>query len=407
MRVMFLTQWFEPEPIMKGAAFARALADAGHHVEVVTGFPNYPTGRIYPGYRVGLFQKEIIDGIAVNRLPLYPSHNKSSLGRAMNYLSFFLSVLIYGLWAARRFDVVYVYHPPITVGAAAALFGLINRRPFVVDIQDLWPDSVAASGMFGTGAISNVLDGICNFVYRRAAAIVTQSHGFEAKLIERGVPPAKLTTIYNWADEALTRPSGHCDAAVLVPRGRFNVVYGGNIGRAQALDAVVRAAKLAMDRSPGIQLTLIGNGVERDNLRRLVTEIGAHNVKIAPGVPKSEIADILAAADVLLVHLADDPLFEITIPSKIQFYLAMGKPILIGMKGEAAKLVSSAGAGVTVPPEDIEAIARAMIELSQQPAENLRAMGEKGKSFYERRLSVSAAIEATIRVIDSVALQRK
>jgi len=150
MRILYLTQWFEPEShVIKGLKFARALQAAGHEVTVVTGFPNYPTGRLYPGYRLKPIQREWIEGVEVVRLPLYPSHDASAFRRSLNYLSFFLSVLTYLLVRRDRFDLAYVYHPPITVGLAAALSGLVRRLPFVLDIQDLWPDSLAATGMTG------------------------------------------------------------------------------------------------------------------------------------------------------------------------------------------------------------------------------------------------------------------
>ncbi len=404
MRVMFLTQWFEPEPAFKGVSFVRALSERGYDVEVVTGFPNYPSGAIYPGYRVRLFQREILEGVVVNRIPLYPSHDTSTVGRTLNYLSFFASALIYGLWASRRFNVVYVYHPPITVGAAAALFGWITGTPFILDVQDLWPDSVMASGMKGTVTLARALDSICDFVYRRAAVIVVQSRGIKAKLVERGIAVSKMTTIYNWAEEADANPRGLLKTETIVPPGRFNIVYGGNLGRVQALDAVIDAARRAAESEPRIFLTLIGSGTEAERLRRFVSEIGASNVRILPAVPKSDIADVFAAADVLLAHLADDPLFEITVPSKVQFYLAMGKPILIGVKGEAADLVVSADAGVAAPPEDVAALAEAMIDLSRRPSEELRLMGERGKLLYKQRFSAAVGIGATAEILGRVSL---
>jgi colanic acid biosynthesis glycosyl transferase WcaI len=404
MRVMFLTQWFDPEPAFKGVGFVRALSERGFDVEVVTGFPNYPSGVIYPGYRVRLFQREILEGVVVNRLPLYPSHDTSTVGRTLNYFSFFASALIYGLWASRRFNVVYAYHPPITVGAAAAVFGWITGTPFVLDVRDLWPESVAASGMKGTGALAKAVGAICDFVYRRAAAIEAPSRGIAATLVGRGVPADKVTTIYNWADEADTNPRGLSETETILPRGRFNIVYGGNIGRVQALDAVIEAARRAAESEPRIFLTLIGGGTEAERLRRFVSEVGASNVSVLPAVPKSHIADVFAAADVLLHHLADEPLFEITVSSKVPFYLAMGKPILMGVKGEARDLVVSAGAGVAAPPENIEALAEAMLDLSRRSREELLLMGKRGRSFYEQHCSAAVAIGATAELLGRVSL---
>lgn len=394
-RVLFLTQWFDPEPAMKGIGFMRGLIDQGLTVEVATGFPNYPSGRIATGYRLRPYQREIMQGVAVRRLWLWPSHDASSVGRIANYLSFFLSALIFCLLRGRRYDAIYVYHPPITVGLAAALGGMITRRPFVLEVQDLWPDSVAASGMSGTGRMARILGPICRFVYRRAAHVVGQSHGMTARLVQRGVPADRASTIINWADEDLARPSGTYPVETLGFEGRFNLVYGGNLGRVQGLETLIRAAERAGREVPGIQLTLIGEGVERDRLAALIEEAGASHVQLKPGVPQTQIGDVFAAADVLVLHLIDDPLFEITIPSKTQFYMAMGRPILIGVRGEAADMVTAANAGLAAPPGDVEAVAKAMIALARLPPSEREAMGQRARRAYLDHYSFDRAVVAT------------
>ena len=400
MRILYLTQWFEPEPAFKGAAFAKALADRGHDVEVVTGFPNYPTGRLYPGYRVTFHRQETVNGIRVHRLPLYPSHDRSSLGRIANYVSFSVSAALYCAFAARRFDVIYAY-PPLPAWLAAALSGLIARRPVVVDIQDLWPDSVVKSGMAGSGRMGGVLGRLCSFIYRRATLIVAQSKGIASKLRERGVPDGKIRLIYNWADEQAAAASGTCDLAPYRFAGRFNIVYGGNLGRVQGLETMVRAAHLAKRDCPRLQLLLIGDGIEADRLRALVEELGADNVRVAPGVPRAQIGDVFAAADVLALHLWDDPLFEITIPSKLQFYMAMGKPVLIGVKGEAGQFVTEAKAGIAVPPQNVEAMAQAMVQLAGLPAATLADMGSRAREAYWKQFAFAHAVEATENALQS------
>src|SRR3569623_627597 len=184
MRILYLTQWFDPEPnVIKGTAFVRALEAAGHEVTEVPGLPNYPAGKLFPGYRLRLFQQETIDGVRGVRLPLYPSHDASSLRRSLNYLSFFLSALAYCLFRRRSFDLAYVYNPPITVGLAAALAGLVHRLPFVLDVQDLWPDTLAATGMAGGASLGRLIGPVCKLVYRRSAAILVQSDGKLSALI--------------------------------------------------------------------------------------------------------------------------------------------------------------------------------------------------------------------------------
>lgn len=402
MRVLYLSQWFPPENGAVGLQVAKGLVEHGYEVEALTGFPNYPTGKLSAGYRLSPYMREIMDGIPVHRVYLHPSHNGSSLGRALNYLSFFASAFIFCLLNARRFDVIYVYHPPITVGLAAALSGYVSRRPFILEVQDLWPDSVAASGMNGTSRLARLLEPVCRFVYRRAALVLGQSHGMAKRLMERGVSEHKADVIFNWANEAAARANGVYDVASLNFEGRFNFVYGGNLGAVQGLDSLIRAAHGLSEAAPQIQLTLVGEGMERERLTALVKQLGAKNIQILPGVPQAQIGDILAAADVLVTHLKDDPLFEITIPSKTQFYLAMGKPILVGVRGESARIVTAAGAGMAMEPENEEAIAEALLTMALLPRDELDRMGAQAAASYASQFSFASTMSLLASHIDRV-----
>lgn len=401
MRVLYLTQWFEPEPVMKGIEFAKALEGAGFDVDVMTGLPNYPHGRLYPGYRWRLFQAEQMQGIRVNRMALYPSHDRSALRRSLNYVSFFCSALAFCLARGGRYDVIYVYHPPITVGLAAAVSGVLTRTPFVLDVQDLWPDSVTASGMAGSqGPLTRLLNAACDFCYRRAAAIVAQSEGIGRRLIERGVSPSKLSTIYNWSPGE-EEPASVIDLAPYGMEGRFNFVYAGNMGSAQALDVLVEAAGLACAIEPRIQLILIGSGTEADALAKAAS--GGHAVRLEPPLPRRELKHVLAAADVLTVHLADKPLYRITIPSKTQFYLARGKPVLAAVNGETGAMIRELGAGVAIPAGDPRALADAMVDLARASSATRAEMGARARAGYLQRFSLEAAIAATAGVIRQAA----
>ncbi len=396
MRIAYLTQWFDPEPgVIKGPRFVRALEAAGHNVTVVTGFPNYPSGRLYPGYRIRLIGRETIDGVAVVRLPLYPSHDGSSLRRALNFLSFFCSVLAYCLLRRTRFDMAYVYHPPITVGLAAALAGLVRHLPFMLDIQDLWPDTVAVAGMRGGRVIARLLDPICRFVYWRASAIVVQSAGMRRALIARGVPPAKITVVRNWAEcDRLPMPSPSPSR----PEG-LTIVYGGNLGRAQALATVIDAAASIERRRYDIRILIYGDGIDATRLRDQARQANLTILEFRDRIPRDDIADVFARADALLLHLAADPLFEITIPSKTQFYLAMGRPIVAGITGEAAALLRESGAAVVVSPMDAEKLAQAICDLADLAPTTRAAMGQAGQHFYQRTLSFEEGIAQTVALI--------
>ena len=396
MRIVYLTQWFEPEPnIIKGIAFVNALAAAGYEVGVVTGLPNYPTGRLYRGYRWRLYQRETIAGVAITRLPLYPSHDASSLRRALNFGSFFLSALLWLLIRRRHCDLAYVYHPPITVGLAAALAGLVRRLPFVLDIQDLWPDTLTATGMAGAARLAPLAGALCGFVYRRAAAIIVQSDGMRATLVARGVPVAKIAVIHNWAMQETLPPVPNAAE----PGRPFTIVYGGNLGRAQALGTVIEAATILDATASGILIELYGEGIEEGALRAQAECLGLRNLRFHGRVSQDRITAQFADADALLLHLADDPLFAITIPSKTQAYLAMGRPIIAGIAGDAAELLRRSGGALVVPPQDAAALAGAMRALAEQSLEEREAMGARGQAFYHAELSFAAGMAQTLAVL--------
>jgi colanic acid biosynthesis glycosyl transferase WcaI len=401
MRILFLTQWFEPEPAFKGAGFAAALRARGHDVEVVTAFPNYPGGKLYPGYRIRPYHRETIEGTTVHRLAIWPSHNASSIGRIANYLSFFLTALVFGLLRGGRYDMVYVYHPPITPAAAAAIFCTTHRTPFVVEIQDLWPDSVSASSM-ADGRITRVLGKVCDFVYRRATLIIPQSSMMLERLHERGVPRTKLRRIYNWATYRPT-PEGATAQRPDGFEGRFNIVYGGNLGQAQVLtDAIDATARAAKDR-PAIHLHLFGDGIERQALEAYAAQVAPAHVTFHGPVGRDAMDRVFDEADLLLVQLKDDPLYTVTIPSKVQHYLACGRPIVAGLAGEAARLLTESGAAIVCPPQAVAAMATAILRIAAMTVTERAAMGHLGRDYYNTHLGFDRAIDETIAVVDDAA----
>ena len=396
MRILILSQWFDPEPSFKGMPFAKELERRGHQVEVLTGFPNYPGGKLYPGYHVRLWQRERIDGIPVLRVPLYPSHDRSAFGRAMNYGTFALSAAI-GSAFVKRPDVVYVYHPPATIGLPAVALRLLRGVPVVYDVQDLWPDTVAATGMVNNPAALRLLGRWCRFVYRKADRLVVLSPGFKAALVQRGVPEAKIEVIYNWCDEAAIAQNGHRTTPLGAP-GEFTVLFAGTMGFAQGLDAVLDAARICATSVPRARFVFVGGGADRERLERTAAEKPFSNVRFLPRQSVGEIGKFLAGADVLLVHLKDDPLFEITIPSKTQAYMAAGRPILMGIRGDAANLIQRSGAGIACKPENPASIAAGVAELASADPTRLAEMGRAGRDYYNRELSLAAGVNRFERV---------
>jgi colanic acid biosynthesis glycosyl transferase WcaI len=406
-RVLLLTQWFDPEPAFKGLVFARELVRQGFDVEVVTGFPNYPGGKVYAGYKIKLIQRECIDGVQITRLPLYPNHDQSAIKRVLNYASFAASVLVYGVFMAKRADVMYAYHPPLTVGVAASLIRWVRGIPLVYDIQDMWPDTLRATGMLNNLHALAFVGRVCDWVYKRVDQLVVLSPGFKRLLVQRGVPERKIEVIYNWADEsALMSPLGQLSKA-FPAADRFSVVFAGNMGRAQALDNVLDAALILQNRASRATFVMLGGGVEVNRLKSKAREFKLSNVVFLPAVPMSEVGVVLSAADVLLVHLRKDPLFEITIPSKTQAYMVVGKPLLMAVNGDAADLVMQAQCGLTVESENSQALADLVDTLAALPAKELQAMGDNASRFYREALGLQVGVAKFAKVFRTLDSEKR
>lgn len=402
MRILILSQYFDPEPFLKGLPFAKELIRQGHEVEILTGFPNYPGGKLFPGYRLRFLQREVMAGIRVTRVPLYPSHDAGGIRRIANYSSFALAATLLGPWLVRKPDVIYAYHGHAPIGLPAWIIGLLRKAPFVLDIQDLWPDSVTSSGMLPAGlqGLVPLLAGWSRFLHRRAAGIAVLSPGFKRTLVARGVPEEKVAVIPNWCDEVQSRPGPMRPEEEARLAGRFNVVMAGNMGTVQALGIVLEAARKLASTEPLIQFVLVGGGVERPHLEERARVMRLNNVVFLPRRPVEEIGALLHRADALLVHLKDDPLFAITIPSRLQAYLAVGRPILCGVSGDGAELVERARAGICFEPGNPESLAAAAVTLLQQTPEERARLGENGRTYYRDHLSIQVGTQAMLALFE-------
>lgn len=400
MRILIITQWFQPEPHYKGLNFAIGLRNLGHEVEVLTGFPNYPGGKIYENYRLSPFRREVMDGIPVNRCWLYPSHDQSASKRAANYISFAVTTAIASC-LIRKPDVVYVYTPPMTASLAALALRIFRGVPYVVDVQDLWPDTLAATGMVKSPRLISMVGWFSNIAFKRASRIIVLSEGFRKKLVQRGID-TPIAVIRNWSPPEIVESS----RTPITPRfvgnelQPFHVLFAGNMGLAQGLDVVIDAAHLLRRQNTSVVFNFVGGGVERDRLKARAAREVPENVHFEEYRHPSEMATVFSKADALLVHLRRDPLFEITIPSKTQAYLTVGKPILMGVQGDAARLVEEAGAGILFEPESPESLAAAVSRLIKLSATERDRMGKAGADYYDQHLSFDvgvAKIEGELR----------
>jgi len=401
LKILIVTQWFDPEPTFKGLLFAKALVENGHQVEVITGFPNYPGGKVYDGYKIKAYQKELIDGVVVHRVPLYPSHDGSAFKRMINYVSFAASSLLCGMFKASRPDVIYSYHPPLTTSLAALFIGMFRRAPFITDIQDLWPDTLAATGMLTNPKVLAIVDKVCHFVYRHAEKIIVLSPGFKTRLVAKGIPDSKIEIIYNWCDESALTYSLATQLS-LPANDKLNIVFAGNLGFAQGLPAIVEAAHLLSQRNVSANFVLIGDGVAKVAAQQQAVELQLDNIYFLPRVPMQEVGSLLKSADALLVHLTDDELFSITIPSRTQAYLAVGKPIIMGVDGDAAQLIKYSQAGICCKANSAQSLANAVEKFVALNFDEREQMAKNAHDFYYKHLSLECGVKKFITVFEEV-----
>ena len=391
-RIILLSQWFDPEPTFKGLEFAKKIQSLGYDVEVVTGFPNYPGGKLYDGYKIRLLHREVLDGVCVTRLPLFPSHDKSEFRRACNYLSFAISSLFYLLIVAKSSSIIYAYHPPIFVGFVASIIKNFRRTKVIIDVQDLWPDSLSATGMVKSKLVMAVINRICKYTYKKVDEIVVLSPGFKKSLMRRNIDENKITVIYNWALEKHIPRQQEALKNKIFSADHFNILFAGNMGPAQGLENILEAAVKIYLCDPRVKIILLGDGIYTKQLVHLAEEKKLKNVEFWPRVPMQDVNLYLAAADALLVHLTDAKLFEITIPSKTQAYMAIGRPMIMAVNGDAADLVREAQCGIVVKPNDSDDLCASIVKLARTSKDELKEFGQRGKEFYFENLSMSKGV---------------
>jgi glycosyltransferase involved in cell wall biosynthesis len=385
VRILYLSQYFPPEmgaPAARVYELAREWVRRGHAVTVLTAFAHHPTGVKAPADRGVITRRESVDGIDVVRTYVYAAANKGTAKRMASYASFMLSAAVIGPWRVRRPDVVIGTSPQLLCGVAGYALARVLRVPFVFEVRDLWPESILAVEAMREGWFVRALKGVARFLYTHAARIVTVGDGYRRGIHTRyGIPVENMDVIRNGIDTSLFVP-GPRDNAVRSEYGwgdRFVAMYVGTHGMAHGLASVLEAARALAD-DPNLLFVFVGEGAEKDALKRQAADWGLSNVQFIDQQPKARVPLFYAACDLGLVTLRDTPLFQEVLPSKIFEYLGMERPIVLAVGGEARKVVEAAGAGEYVPPGDAAALAAAVRRLAADRAQ-LAAMGRAGRAY--------------------------
>jgi len=383
MKILVLSQYFWPETF-RITEVVQSLRDAGCDVTVLTGQPNYLDGVVTSGYSAASLRTQIHDGLTIHRVPLVPRGHGSALRLALNYLSFVVSAAVFGPWLLRgqRVDVIFVYAPsPILQVMPAVWLKWVKGAKLVTWVQDLWPESLSATGFVRNTKVLGAVAALVRWIYRKNDLLLVQSQAFIEQVVQMA---GRTPVIYhpNPGELAFSKPSMDGSCPLKLEQG-FNVVFAGNLGTVQALNTLLEAAKLLRNEED-VRFVLVGSGSRSEWLQHEVIRLGLDNVQMPGRFPPADMPGIYAQASAVLVSLVKDPIISQTVPSKLQAYLASGKPIIASLDGEGARVVMEAGAGIACPAEDVKALADAVICLRDAPPEELEEMSQRGLRYYEK-----------------------
>jgi colanic acid biosynthesis glycosyl transferase WcaI len=390
MNIMFMAQCYAPEDVSAAVLITELAIDLvkrGHQVTMVTGAPNYPYGRVFPGYRNRLYGVERLDGVRIIRTWSFISPNTSFWARILHYGTYSATAFYGGLLAGKP-DILVNYSPPLPLGLSAWLLGRLWRVPWVLQLEDLYPGAAVAAGMLNNRAAIAFFTAMERFEYHRATHISLIAQGFRQNLLSRGIPPAKITLIPVWADPDVVRPlpreNAFRDQHGLA--GKFVVLYAGNIGLTSCLEDILAAAEL-LAAEPDVRFVIVGEGVKKAELEGVARSKGLENILFLPYQPRDVFPSILAAADLSLVTLNRNSSLT-SLPSKIFNIMASARPILgvTPPESEIAHLIQEGECGLNVPPEQPESLAEAILKLRPQH-DLLTKMGQNGRSQLETKFS--------------------
>lgn len=405
MHILFLTHYFPPEvnaPASRTFENACRWVREGHEVTVITCAPNHPDGVLYPGYRNRIRQWEEVAGIRVLRVITYLSANAGFLKRTLNYLSYMVSATLLSC-LVRKVDIVISTSPQFFCGMAGLWTASLKRRPWILEIRDLWPESIIAVGAIRNRPIISALESIETLLYRRADHIVSVTESFKEHIAARGIAPERISVLTNGADLSQYQPLGRENGirSELDLEGKFIASYIGTHGMAHGLDTVLKAADLLREEK-NIIFLLVGGGAERERLLAKREEMGLENVLMLPQQPKERMPHVLAASDACLVLLKKRDLFKTVIPSKIFEAMAMERPIILGVEGESKGIIEEGNCGRCIEPENERDLAESVLQLSRDPGAG-KQMGLNGGRFVRERFDRDVLARRYLAVIAAAA----
>ena len=395
MRILIISHYFWPEQFRIND-LALALKSRGHEVTVLTGMPNYPGGKMFDGYSWWAKRRDDMQGVPVYRVPLFLRRESRGWQLALNFLSYVVSASLLAPWYFRKhsFDVIFVYEPsPFTIGIPASLMRWLKKAPVLFWVQDLWPESLSATGAVTSERVLAAVGWVVRMIYRRCDRVLVQSRGFVEPAIQAGAERASISYFPNWAEELyqpVDLPVGAPERKE-VPQDGFVVMFAGNLGAAQSLDTILDAAELL--KGEPIHWVFLGDGRRRTWLQEQVAARDLKRVHLLGRRPVETMPAYFSLADAMLVTLRADPVMTTTIPGKVQSYLACARPLIGALDGEGGKVIDESGAGFSVGSGDAKGLADAVLKMSEIDEAERQKMGDAALAYYRQNFDRERLID--------------
>ena len=410
MKILYVSQYFPPEmgaPAARAAELARHWVSDGHDVTVLTGFPNHPTGVVPPEYRKQfrrMVTREVWNGVTLVRTWLLPFPNRKPYERMLNYGSFCVSSALTGLFLDKP-DILIATSPQLLVALSGWWLGALRRVPFVFEVRDLWPESLAAVGVGeGNSPLNQVLGKIAGFLYKRSDHIVVVTNAFKTFLIENwDVPAEKISIVENGVETDLFSPQP--DAAVkkreLRLEGKFLVCYVGTMGLAHGLETLIQAAERLQTANPHVQFLLVGEGADKERIENLVRERGLSNMTFLGQQPRGDIPSFISASDACLVMLKKAELFKTVIPTKMLEFMSCARPVILAVDGQAREIMEAGNAGIFIEPESVEELVEGVQRLASDAGLG-ESLGRNGRAYIVKHFSRPQTARDYLQILEGI-----
>lgn len=405
MRVLIFNQYFWPESFRINE-IACALKARGHEVQVMTGKPNYPEGKFFAGYGAWGIKKESWRDIPIYRVPMLARGSRGAIKLALNYLSYIISGFLFAPWLLRKekYDVIFVYGvSPIFQAIPASFLGWLKGAPVVLWVQDLWPQSAEATGYVKTPLILKLLEKLVQFTYKHTDLLLVQSKAFVGS-VSKLAPNLPIVYYPNSVDKEFYSPQTISIPYIKSLQSGFTVLFAGNVGAAQAMETIVVAAD-RLKKYSEISIVILGSGSKSDWVAEQIVEKKLTNLHLEGRFSVEVMPALMRQASALLVTLIDQPIFELTVPNKIQAYLAVGRPVIACLNGEGARIVAEAEAGVAVRGEDGEGLANAIVMLYEMPEVEREQMGVNGRAYFKQHFDEEMLTTELIKHFEKLILR--